>query len=144
MDTERIIRDVMSTDLVTVKRDATFMDMKAIFNENNFHHLLVVKEDKSLLGIVSLEDLWKVAYRLSFITTGKVYSEKSYAHYLAEEIMTKNPIIIDPDDTLGLAADLFQTNRFRALPVVEGSELLGIVTPYDLMGFAFKNVSLNQ
>ena len=144
MNTERTIRNVMSTDLITVKKDATFMQMKDIFNDNNFHHLLVVDDDKTLLGIVSVEDLWKVAYRLSFITTGKVYSEKSYAHYLAEAIMTKNPITIAPDDTLGLAAGLFRTNRFRALPVVDGTELVGIVTPYDLVGFAFKDASLTQ
>ena len=124
MQTEKTIRDVMSISLITVKNDTTFMEMKAIFNENSFHHLLVVNDDKTLSGIVSIEDLWKVAYRLSFITTGKVYSEKSYDHYKASEMMTKNPITIDPDDTLGLAADIFKNNRFRALPVVEGKELI--------------------
>ena len=56
--------------------------------------------------------------------------------------MTKNPISVRSDDTLGLAADIFEANSFRALPVVDENELVGIVTPYDLMRYAFKDVSI--
>ena len=59
-------------------------------------------------------------------------------------MMTKEPMTIEPEDTLGLAADIFKANKFRALPVLEGKELVGIVTPYDLMQYAFNDVTITK
>jgi predicted transcriptional regulator len=44
---------------------------------------------------------------------------------------------LDPDDTVGLAADIFLVNRFHALPVVDGVDLVGIVTSHDLIALAY-------
>ena len=144
MNTEKIIRNIMTTDLVTVDPGTSFGEVKSIFDENDFHHLLVVNEERELIGIISLEDLWKTAYHVSFVTTGQTFSNDWYNNYQVKQMMTKDPMTIDPEDTLGLAADIFKANKFRALPVVDGNELVGIVTPYDLMQYAFNDVSISK
>ena len=40
---------------------------------------------------------------------------------------------IEQDDNLGLAADIILANRFHALPVVDGVDLVGIITSHDLI-----------
>jgi len=144
MNTEKIIRDIMTTSLVTVAPETSFGEVKSLFDKNDFHHLLVVNEEKTLLGIISLEDLWRTTYHVSFVTTGQTFSKDWYNNYQVRHMMTKDPMTIDPEDTLGLAADIFKANKFRALPVVDGDELIGIVTPYDLMQYAFSDVSISK
>ena len=47
---------------------------------------------------------------------------------------------LEPDDTIGLAADIFLANKFHALPVVEDERLVGIVTTHDLLKYSFTAV----
>ena len=144
MNTEKTIQDIMTTNLVTVAPEDSFGEVKLLFDKNDFHHLLVVNEEKELIGIISLEDLWRTAYHVSFVTTGQTFSKDWYSNYQVKHMMTKKPMTIEPEDTLGLAADIFKANKFRALPVLDGKELVGIVTPYDLMQYAFNDVSISE
>ncbi len=137
MNTDRTVREIMTTELVTVSPERPAKDIQALFRENEFHHIPVVDEGKRLVGIISKEDIFKLAYVLSLQTTGETYSRKEYNTLKAEDIMTRYPVTLDPDDTIGLAADIFLANKFHALPIVEDGELQGIVTTHDLLGFGF-------
>ena len=47
-------------------------------------------------------------------------------------IMTKNVITAGPDDKLSVARDVFMKNRVHHLPIVRGTQLVGILTTYDM------------
>jgi acetoin utilization protein AcuB len=51
------------------------------------------------------------------------------------DVMTKNPLVMTPDETIGKADELMSENRIRQLPVVDGSALLGIITDRDIRSF---------
>ena len=128
----------MTTELVTIKPQEKIKEIKTLFEKNNFHHLLVVDDNNVLVGIISKEDFYKFTYTLSLQTTGKTWSAIKYETIEARDIMTKSPFVLDPDDTVGLAADLFLANQFHALPVVEINDLVGILTTHDLLQFSFQ------
>jgi acetoin utilization protein AcuB len=48
------------------------------------------------------------------------------------DVMTKNPLVMTPDETIGKADELMSENRIRQLPVVDGAALLGIITDRDI------------
>jgi acetoin utilization protein AcuB len=48
------------------------------------------------------------------------------------ECMTKNPVTIEPGDTLARADAKMKTGGFRRLPVVHDGELIGILSEFDL------------
>jgi len=48
------------------------------------------------------------------------------------EVMTKDPYCVSPATSLEEAMNIITTHRFRHLPVVENSEVLGIVSSGDL------------
>lgn len=48
------------------------------------------------------------------------------------ECMTKNPVTIEPGDTLARADAKMKAGGFRRLPVVHDGELIGILSEYDL------------
>ena len=109
----------MTRRLITATADDRVIKVKALFDENNIHHIPVVDEIDQLLGIISKEDFLKLSYHVSLDTGGAAFSEKWYDNTKASEIMTKYPVSLDTEDTIGLAADIFMANKFHALPVVE-------------------------
>lgn len=46
--------------------------------------------------------------------------------------MTRNPVIVGPDETVPQAAKLMKAGRFRRLPVVRADEVVGVITDRDL------------
>jgi acetoin utilization protein AcuB len=48
--------------------------------------------------------------------------------------MTKNPITIAPDAPVRDAVNILYSKRVSALPVVDGDQLVGIVTISDMLG----------
>lgn len=137
MNPDAAIQTIMTTDLVTVTPDRPVKDIQDLFRERNFHHLPVVEKGNRLMGIISKEDLFKLSYVLSLETTGQAQSRKEYRNLKAEDIMTRYPVTLDPDDSIGLAADIFLANKFHALPIVEDDELIGLVTTHDLLAYRF-------
>jgi acetoin utilization protein AcuB len=51
------------------------------------------------------------------------------------DVMTKDPLTLTPNETIGQADELMNTNRIRQLPVVQGKDLIGIVTDRDIRSF---------
>lgn len=139
MNPERPIQDIMITDLITVSPDASIREIQYLFEANNFHHLPVVDKGETLCGIISREDFFKLAYELSLKTTGRTWTEREYNSMKAKDIMTKNPLVLDPEDSIGLAADIFLANRFHALPIVDENRLVGMVTTHDLLLYSFNS-----
>ncbi len=137
MNPDTPIREIMTTDLITVGPEQNVQAIQDLFRENDFHHLPVLDPGERLIGIISKEDVFKLSYVLSLQTTGKTYSEKEYRSLKAADIMTRYPVTLDPDDTVGLAADIFLANKFHALPIVEDEQLMGLVTTHDLLAYRF-------
>jgi CBS domain-containing protein len=51
------------------------------------------------------------------------------------DIMTRDPLTVTPTETIGQADELMNTNKIRQLPVVQGKDLIGIVTDRDIRSF---------
>jgi len=51
------------------------------------------------------------------------------------DVMTKNPLVMTPAETIGQADELMTENRIRQLPVVDEGALLGIITDRDIRSF---------
>ena len=51
------------------------------------------------------------------------------------DIMTRDALTVTPTETIGQADELMNTNKIRQLPVVQGKDLVGIVTDRDIRSF---------
>ena len=49
-----------------------------------------------------------------------------------QDIMTKNPITISPNDSVGHTMDIFDRYQIKSIPVVVNDELVGMVTKQDV------------
>lgn len=138
MDTSKPVADIMTRDLVIVKRETTIDQIHNLFTSNTFHHIPVVEHNK-LVGIISKTDYLKIRHMLATTWSGATIVQDQYGKICAADIMTQEPLKIESADTIGLAADIFLTNSLHALPVVDDGELVGIITSHDLLAFAYKD-----
>ncbi|MBI4522317.1 MAG: CBS domain-containing protein [Deltaproteobacteria bacterium] len=51
------------------------------------------------------------------------------------EVMTENPTSVQPTDAIWQAEELMDQRGFRQLPVLQGTELVGIITDRDIRSF---------
>ncbi len=125
------ISTIMSKHLVTVSPKDSMLDVKKIFDEYKFHHIPVV-EFKGLVGIISKSDLLhfqrKYYHQSDTLTEiGKLRAFK------VEELMTNKVAVLEPEDSIGTALEIFKENQFHCIPIVSENELIGMITPYDVM-----------
>ena len=135
------VKEVMTSDLITISENALMREVDQIFKDNNFHHLPVLKESSNqLCGIISLVDVallkdWGT--RLNLQASLKT-DEKLFSSLLAADVMKKQPVCISPEAIIDECVDLFEENAFHALPVIKNDELVGLITTYDLIRLAYR------
>ncbi len=137
MDASLPVSDIMTRDLVTIKPDAGIEEIHDLFENNTFHHIPVTEKGK-LVGIISKSDYHKIRHMIAITWSGEAVVQDLYKDICAGDIMTREPLRIEPDDSIGLAADIFLVNALHSLPVVEQDQLVGIVTSHDLLAYAYK------
>lgn len=143
MNAELSIKNIMTRKIVSVETEHSFAQVKAIFDRHDFHHIPVIQSTGEVLGIISREDWLRDLRQVSVETTGKRWTNKYYESLQAKDLMTPNPMVFTPDDTVAQAAGIFLSNLFRAVPVVDfEGQLVGILTTYDLLKYAFADTTI--
>jgi acetoin utilization protein AcuB len=127
------VRDIMTTDVVTISMDETLLAAQSIFHERRFHHLIVVDNGRPT-GVISDRDLLK---NLSPFVGTRMAERSQDVETLKKRIhqfMTRQLIAIDPDAMVNEAARVMINHRVSCLPVIEaGGNLVGIITMRDLV-----------
>lgn len=116
------VREVMSTDLVTVEPSTMSIEAVAAMSKAGVGSVLVV-EDDALLGIFTERDVLRAFDRM--------HADPARVSPISKG-MTRKPQTIDPDATVGEAMDRMLDGGFRHLPVTDGDTLVGIVSMRDL------------
>ena len=57
-----------------------------------------------------------------------------FIYYQAQDVMTPDPITVNPSDTLAEVEQIFEEHNFNGVPVVDKKKrLLGFITKLDLL-----------
>ena len=123
------VRDVMTWNVVTVTSDMPIMEARKIMDAHGIRRLPVVDRGK-MVGMVSKERITRTAP--SPATSLSVW-EINYllAKMTVKEVMSKDPITVDPEMSVEAAIALAQKKGVGALPVLENNKLVGIATTND-------------
>ncbi len=136
------VGQIMTTKVISVKPSDTMQVVSHFFRTHNIHHLPVVDKEGVLIGMISKSDYLAIsnAFPLFYQDRREAFNDKIYGSLLVEEVMTKQLARLQPEDSILIAVGIFQENLFHALPVVnEHNKLVGIITTYDLLSFAFRD-----
>ncbi len=125
-----LVRDWMISDPISISENADLPDAYWLMIKNNVRRLLVVDDDK-LVGIITMDDL-----RPKLLTNVVgMYSERTnniLAQIKINQVMTKNPKTASADQSLVEAAQKMLTHNISTLPVMDGENLVGIITEKDI------------
>jgi acetoin utilization protein AcuB len=114
------VRDRMSAPAIIIAPDATASLALAFMEKRKIRRLPVV-QDGRLVGIITRSDLLQAGRKTG---TGPVRT--------VAQVMTPKPITVRRDDTLETAAQIMTTRKVSGLPVLEGDQVVGILTESDL------------
>lgn len=119
-----LVQDIMKREPLVVASSATLGEAYQAMQERRFRHLPVV-EGKKLVGVVTDRDL-----RLATSSLGPrpFAPEARVVDVMTREVRTAHPL--DPVED---AARVMRELKIGCLPVIDGDELLGIVTGIDLL-----------
>jgi CBS domain-containing protein len=139
---EPTVKDVMTTRVVSVQRDASFRAMAAALREHRVSAFPVLDKDGKVIGVVSEADmLAKEALEsepqgmpgmIAGLLRRKEHQKARGT--TAGDLMTSPPVTVTPDDTLERAARLMYTRKVKRLPVIDANDhLVGIIGRSDLL-----------
>lgn len=123
---------IMTHNVVTVDIDDTLAEVKRIFDQQSFHHLVVVEHGR-LHGVVSDRDLLK-ALSPKVGTPAATVSDMASLNKKVHQVMSRKPVSLPLKATVLDAISVFNTHRVSCIPIVdENQRPAGIVSWRDIL-----------
>jgi len=115
-------RDIMSRDVICVKKDTPMLEGVKIMVENHISGLPIVRDDMTLLGVLSEKDAIVLFYE------GEEAENKTVADY-----MTSSAVCFEESEALLNVCDFLLKNIFRRVPITSNGRLVGIIAVRDVL-----------
>lgn len=145
---EMLVQEVMTTDVISITKYESILQVANILTEKNISGLPVVDKEKKLIGIITQADI------LSMVGVGREHTFKDLLKYMLGEplparrlgdhvgdIMTSPALTIKPDANIAEAVRIMDEKRIRRLTVVDDKNtLIGILTRADILKAVIKKL----
>ena len=142
-----IVRDIMTTDPITVAPDMEISSAAKILIDSRINGLPVVDDSGRLVGILCQSDLIAQQKKLPIPTvftfldsiiqlssTKQLEKQvRKIAALTVADAMTPDPVTVRPDTGIETVAALMVDNSFHTLPVVDNTRLVGIIGKEDVL-----------
>ena len=119
-------KDIMTTNVITVSRNASIYDAITTLVEHHITGLPVVDDDMTIVGVISEKDMLKKLYDVED-RAGKV-----------DHFMTRMVITFDHEDSIMEICNCFIHNQFRRVPILDHGKVVGIISRADIINYMLK------
>lgn len=138
------VKDVMTRKIVSLLPQASVADAVELMVRSNVSGLPVIKEDGTLVGIVTEGDLLRrseigtqkppARWYECFFHAGRMAEAYAHTHgRRIDEIMSSAVVSIDENSRLADAVALMEKHGVKRLPVVRDGRVVGIVSRADFV-----------
>lgn len=139
------VRDVMTTEIITISPQATYEDVARLIWEHRHSGFPVVDDEGVIVGVLSEKNLFRGLYPKyeDFMSSPEEYfftqesreeRLKDLRHRPIVHFMNKDVVSIHPDAPIMRAGGIMLARNFYRLPVVEHDTLIGMVTRKNIFG----------
>jgi acetoin utilization protein AcuB len=125
------VRDWMTRDPATVRPNDSLERVVELLRRRDIRSVPVLEEGR-LIGIVTDRDVRQVAPGFPLLRDEQEI-HRYMKHLTVTAAMTADPMTIAPEAPLTDAAKVLETYRISSLPVVDGTDLIGMLTVTDLL-----------
>ena len=140
-------RDIMTKNVVTVRKDQPISDLSQLFIKNHFNGVPVLDDTGKVAGGVTQGDLIEQNKNLHIPTVIALFdavlfidSEKKFENdvkkltgSIIEDIYQVDAITISMDAELNEITTIMANNDVHTLPVLDGDKLVGIIGKKDVI-----------
>lgn len=138
---EMLIKDVMTSEVVTVREGTSLQEAARLMAQHNVSSLPVIDVDNKLIGVLTEADFLSAldiegssAIKTLFDVIITRRRPRKTMGTIVDDLMTRNPVTIGEGDTLQRAVNLMSNNSIKRLLVTdEQRQVKGIVSRADLM-----------
>lgn len=137
---EFYVKDIMTTDIITVKENSRIRELVSVFAENDIYGVPVLDEEDFVIGVVSSIDILKKEESENFYSKSylfdfniNLFEDSRFFDKHVSAIMTKDLITVTPDDTIEEMARVMYDHKIHRVLVIEYDKLIGIVSTFDLL-----------
>jgi CBS domain-containing protein len=124
-----LVKEVMTKEVITAEPGISVQDAAKAMDKNKIGSIVLVSKEK-LVGILTERD----------IVIKLVMGDLSASDTPVSDIMTTDPVLIEDDADVDDAIAAMNENKVKRLPVVSGSNLVGIITVSDICALQPKAV----
>jgi CBS domain-containing protein len=145
----RTVRDIMETGVPTVTPEDTVEAVLRTLREHELPGVPVVNSGGRCVGIITEADLvmtgedadlhlphyFELFGGLVFLEPLRHFEDRlrKATAALAKDLMTEDPVTVEPHNTVAEAARVIARSKHNRLPVVEHGRLVGVVTRLDVL-----------
>ncbi len=133
MDKNEPVSHIMTEHVFTVNQRDRLQDAIVIIQKHRIHHL-PVKKGAEIVGMLNSTDIDRLTFGALFDNQEKI-DEAIINMLTISQVMSTHFRSVHEKTSIKEVAEIFAKNGFHALPVVEGSELKGIVTTTDIIRY---------
>ncbi len=152
MNVMPLARDVMEPQVVSVGPDTPLIDVHRLFADEAISGAPVVDEDGGLVGVITAMDLLRAVAEehetaraqsnyfrelLSYSSPDWSSAPEDFQDRLrelrAEDAMTREVLTVPPTATVAEVARELRSRHFHRVFVAQGSQLVGVITAFDLL-----------
>ncbi len=126
------VRDLMTRDVVSARPGDSLARLRSLMVDRDVRHMPVVEGDQDLVGLVSQRDLLR-NHLIEQPDVPDFIEDALLERLLVREVMTTGVVSIEPESDIREAAQIMFENKYGCLPVVEGTQLVGILTESDFV-----------
>jgi CBS domain-containing protein len=119
-------KDIMTKEIITLKETATAKDAIHLILDKRISGIPVVKNDMTLIGIITEKDLLQCC----FFDSGDEVK--------LTDIMTTDVFTMNEDTDLFEINDFFMNHNYKRLPIVKDNKLIGIISRKDMLRYILK------
>lgn len=111
------VRKMIETDFIKLKPDATLRDLTEAISRAHRDLFPVVDDDGKMVGMVKMDDV-----------RGMIFDHELYDTVKINEIMYMPEYHIDPNDSMEVVANKFETSGRYNLAVIENGKYMGFIS----------------
>ncbi len=139
----RVARDIMNADVQTLTLDHTVGQCLQFMKGRRVRHVPIVdlpnegEKKPYFIGVVSDRDMLRLNAQSS-TEDGKDMKEKRALGQLLMQIVTRKPKFVSPETPIQKTVEIMTSNHIDMVPVLDGSDLVGVITTTDIIKLFFK------
>lgn len=128
------VTTIMTKNIISVDVKDGLEKAEHLFKKHKIRHMPVT-DHKKIVGMLSMNDLLRISFADGAYREEGDIKSNLYEMFSIKHLMVNNLETISSKNTVREVTSVLTKRKFHAMPVVDGEELVGMVTTTDLLKY---------